>query len=54
MCACLDFWLLRFLMETPMILIADLTENNANVFYELALRHALGKPAILIIQKEER
>lgn len=34
-------------------LVADLTDNNANVFYELALRHALGKPAILIIQADQ-
>ncbi len=40
------------IVESP-ILIADLTDNNANVFYELALRHALGKPAILIIQEDQ-
>jgi hypothetical protein len=28
------------------VVIADLTTNNANVYYELSLRHALGKPAI--------
>lgn len=27
-------------------MIADLTTNNANVFYELSLRHAIGKPVI--------
>ncbi len=30
------------------VLIAELTEKNANVFYELGLAHALGKPVILI------
>ena len=35
------------------IVIADLTDNNANVFYELALRHALSKPAILIAQEDQ-
>lgn len=28
------------------LVIADLTEQNANVFYELAIRHALTKPVI--------
>ena len=28
------------------LVIADLTDNNANVIYELSYRHALGKPAI--------
>jgi hypothetical protein len=30
------------------LVVADLTFNNANVFYELAVRHAQGKPFILI------
>jgi len=33
------------------IVIADLTDHNPNVFYELALRHAFRKPVIQIIQK---
>jgi hypothetical protein len=32
-------------MEADLV-IADLTGNNANVYYELSFRHALGKPAI--------
>ena len=32
------------------LLIADLTNMNANVFYELGLAHALGKPVILLTQ----
>lgn len=28
------------------LVISDLTGNNANVYYELSLRHALGKPVI--------
>lgn len=30
------------------LLLADLTDRNPNVFYELGLAHALGKPAILV------
>ena len=34
------------------IVIADLSEGNANVFYELGIRHALHKcSTILIIQE---
>lgn len=36
------------------LVIADLTDHNPNVFYELALRHAFGKPFIHIIRKGER
>ena len=36
------------------LVIADLTEMNPNVFYELALRHAFRKPLVQIIQKGER
>jgi hypothetical protein len=32
-------------MEADLV-IADLTTNNSNVYYELSLRHSLGKPAI--------
>ena len=30
--------------------IADCTERNANVFYEIGLAHAVGKPVVLITQ----
>jgi hypothetical protein len=36
---------IKLLLEADLV-IADLTGNNANVFYELSLRHAVGKPAI--------
>jgi hypothetical protein len=36
------------------LVIADLTEMNPNVFYELALRHAFRRPLVQIIQKGER
>ena len=32
------------------IVIADLTGRNANVFYEVGIAHALGKPVLLISQ----
>jgi hypothetical protein len=35
------------------VVIADLTDRNANVFYELGVRHALGDRTILIAQKRE-
>ncbi len=36
------------------LVIADLTDRNPNVFYELAVRHAIRKPFIHLIQKGER
>ena len=35
------------------IIIADLTDSNPNVFYELGLAHALSKPVIMITQEIE-
>lgn len=32
------------------LIIADLTNRNANVFYELGIAHTLGKPVIIITQ----
>jgi len=32
------------------MVVADLTDHNANVFYELAVRHAVRKPYVQIIQ----
>lgn len=45
--------LIQRIAEDPMV-VADLTERNANVFYELALRHALQLPVIQIIDKREK
>ena len=33
------------------LIIADCTDKNANVFYELGIAHAIGKPVILITQQ---
>lgn len=35
------------------LVIADLTDHNPNVFYELAIRHGIRKPFIQIIQKDQ-
>lgn len=38
-------------VENADYLIADLTNKNANVFYELGYAHALKKPVVLITQQ---
>lgn len=35
------------------LVVADLTGKNANVFYELAIRHAIRKPMVQLIQAGE-
>lgn len=45
--------LIQHIAEDPMM-VADLTERNANVFYELALRHALRLPVIQIMDKGQK
>jgi hypothetical protein len=32
------------------LLVAELTDRNANVFYELGLAHAVGRPVVLVTQ----
>ena len=41
------------IVDDPLV-IADLTERNPNVFYELAIRHAIRKPLVQIIKKGEQ
>jgi hypothetical protein len=41
--------IVQHLIDDSMV-IADLTDHNPNVFYELAIRHAFRKPFVQIIQ----
>ena len=41
------------IIECPLV-IADLTDSNPNVFYELAIRHAFRKPYIQVISKGQK
>ena len=43
---------IQHVVEDPLV-VADLTDRNPNVFYELAIRHALRKPLVQIIRKGE-
>ena len=44
--------IIRHVVDDPLV-IADLTGQNPNVFYELAIRHATRKPLVQIINKVE-
>lgn len=35
------------------LILCEMSERNPNVFYELGLAHAIGKPVILVSRKEE-
>jgi hypothetical protein len=43
---------LERIVNDPLV-IADLSERNPNVYYELAVRHAARKPVIQLVQKGE-
>lgn len=45
--------ILRLLLDADVV-IADITNFNPNVMYELGVRHATGKPAIVMVLKGER
>lgn len=44
---------IQHVVDDPLV-IADLTGRNPNVFYELALRHAIRKPLVQLIKKGEQ
>jgi hypothetical protein len=43
---------IQYLLKAGLV-IADLSFHNPNVFYELAIRHMIGKPTVHIIRKED-
>jgi hypothetical protein len=45
--------IINLIIESPLV-IADLTDSNPNVFYELAIRHAIRKPYIQVIEKGQK
>jgi hypothetical protein len=45
--------IINLIIESPLI-IADLTDLNPNVFYELAIRHTTRKPYIQVITKGQK
>lgn len=44
---------IQHVVNDPLV-CADLTERNPNVFYELAIRHALGKPFVQLMKRGEQ
>lgn len=36
------------------IVVADISDENPNVYYELAVRHATGRPIILLIKADQK
>ena len=44
---------IQHIVDDPLV-IADLTDRNPNVFYELAIRHMLRKPLVQLIMKGEQ
>lgn len=49
----ISFEIMRRLVEDDLV-VADLTEGNPNVFYELAIRHALKKPVAHLIREGDK
>lgn len=55
-----DFFTVHFVMQDiwtaicrSRIIIADCTDKNPNVFYEIGIAHTVGKPVVLITQNSE-
>ena len=44
---------IQHVVNDPLV-VADLTERNPNVFYELAIRHALRRPLVQLMKKGEQ
>lgn len=44
--------IIQYIVDSALV-VADLTDRNPNVFYELALRHAIRKPLVQLIKKGE-
>jgi len=44
--------IIRGIAEADLV-VADLTNLNANVFYEIGISHTLGRPTVLICQSDE-
>lgn len=42
--------IIEYIVDAELV-IADLTDHNPNVFYELAIRHAMRKPLVQMIRK---
>src|SRR5918992_620737 len=45
--------IIRRVLKSPLV-IADLTESNPNVFYELAIRHMVRQPVVHIIDERHK
>lgn len=45
--------IVQHVIEAPLV-VADLSDHNPNVFYELAIRHAIKKPLIQLIRHDQR
>ena len=45
--------IVEYLRDAPVV-VADLTDHNPNVYYELAVRHALQKPFVHMIEKRQK
>ena len=45
-----DIWQM---IRDAKLLLAEMTNKNANVFYELGLAHAIGKPVVLVSKTED-